>query len=552
MPLRPRLRSRGAALLAGLTLLSLLPVASVSAQTYPVESIGPPKPVPAPDPAPLEAFAGGLASGGQTIAVGSPAADGLRGKVELLDRSGDSFQLVDTLAPASLPARAGFGGAIELDGDTLAVGAPNPHYPSSSPGAVWIFVRSGGAFVFQQELVPASALLGDQFGRSLALDGERLLVGAPFDDDLGAQSGSAFVFERVGEVWTETAQLLPNDGASGDQFGRSVALSGDTALVGAWLSDAATDDDDAPVSDAGAAYVFVTEDDVLWSQQAQLLDEAEPEPSDHMGQSVGLHEDHALVGAPRDDMLADDTGVVHHFARAADTWSLTRTFQELGVTPGGQFGSSMSSVNNLLLVGSPYSGINAKGRAIVFERDDQGDYSQIKKLESFLVPDQSHFGTTVAAGSSHLLFGAPTADGAASDGGALLNSPLSLSGNWISLGKALAGTNGEPVLSGTGTIIMDEPFELSMSNGLPNSSVAMIMGFTEVCAPFKGGFLVPSTDFIFYDLITDGTGSMTLGGDWPTGFSGPWDAVFQVWFPDPGAVHGFAASNGLLGEVPPG
>lgn len=532
------------ALVTAALLLLLLP-AAVSAQEYPIEALGEVEAVPDPSAAPLVEYGGAMASNGQTIVIGSPGTDGQRGRVDVLDRSGLSFQLVKSLAPASLPNRAGFGTAVAMDGDTLAVGAPNPHYPSSSPGAVWVYVRTGGTLVLEQVLRPSTGLLGDQFGRSVALEGDRLVVGTPYDDDQGAQSGTAFVFERAAGVWTETAMLLPDDGAAGDQFGRAVALQGDTLVVGAWLSDAAE-------QDAGAAYVFVTADDVIWTQQTQLLDETEPLVAEHMGESVALDGEHALVGAPRDDTLADDTGVVHHFTRDGETWTSTAIIQEQGLTPGGRFGCALSSAGTLLLVGAPASGFNNKGRAVLLERDGAGSYSQVQALETFSVPDGSFFGTSVAAGTSHLLFGSPTADGAAAGGGALLNVPVVLSGNWIDVGKALAGTQGEASLSATGTIIMDEPYEFSLSNGLPSTPVFLILGLSELCAPLKGGFLVPAPDFTIVGLSTDAGGSMVLAGDWPSGFPGPWEAYFQVWWVDAGGAQGFAASNGLEAQIPPG
>jgi hypothetical protein len=524
--------------------LLLLPTAA-AAQEYPIDELGDVEAVPDPSAEPLVEYGGAMASNGQTIAVGSPGTDGQRGRVDVMDRSGLAFQLVSSLAPATLPTRAGFGTALAMDGDTLAVGAPNPHYPSSSPGAVWVYVRSGGTLVLEQVLTPSTGLLGDQFGRSVALVGDRLVVGAPYDDDQGAQSGTAFVFERAAGVWTESAVLLADDGAPGDQFGRAVAVQGDTIVVGAWLSDAAE-------QDAGAAYVFVVADHVNWAQQTQLLDETEPLPSEHMGESVAIDGEHALVGAPRDDTLADDTGVVHHFTRDGDTWAQTAIIQEQGLTPGGRFGCALSSAGTLLLVGAPASGFNNKGRAVLLERDGDGNYSQVQALETFSVPDGSFFGTSVAAGTSHLLFGSPTADGAAAGGGALLNVPVTLSGNWIDVGKALAGTNGEATLSATGTIIMDEPYEFSLSNGLPSTPVFLILGLSELCVPLKGGFLVPAPDFTIIGLATDAGGDMVLAGDWPTGFPGPWEAYFQVWWVDGGGAQGFAASNGLQAQVPPG
>ena len=103
---------------------------------------------------------------------------------------------------------------------------------------------------------------GDSFGYSVALDGDTALVGAYGDDDKGGTSGSAYIFTRSGGVWTQQAKLTASDGEALDRFGYSVALDGDTALVGAY-----GDDDKAPQS--GSAYIF-TRSGGVWSQQAKL------------------------------------------------------------------------------------------------------------------------------------------------------------------------------------------------------------------------------------------------------------------------------------------
>jgi MYXO-CTERM domain-containing protein len=161
-----------------------------------------------------------------------------------------------------------------------------------------VFVRSGGAWTQQAKLLANDKAAQDQFGVSVALTGDPALVGAHQDDDGGKDSGAAYVFARSSGVWTQQAKLLPNDGAEYDWFGVSVALTGDTALVGA-------------SGHIGSAYVFARSSDV-WTQQAKLLanDGAE---NDRFGVSVALSEDMALVGAAWDDDKAPNAGAVYVF-----------------------------------------------------------------------------------------------------------------------------------------------------------------------------------------------------------------------------------------------
>ena len=119
----------------------------------------------------------------------------------------------------------------------------------SGSGSAYVFVRIGSVWSQQAKLLPADGATYNEFGALVSMSGDTALVGAYLDDDNGSNSGSAYIFVRIGTVWSQQAKLLPADGAAGDEFGTSVSVSGDTALVGARL-----DDDNG--SGSGSAYVF--------------------------------------------------------------------------------------------------------------------------------------------------------------------------------------------------------------------------------------------------------------------------------------------------------
>ena len=105
---------------------------------------------------------------------------------------------------------------------------------TTDQGSAYVFTRSGTTWTQQAKLTASDGAADDYFGYSVALSGDTALVGA-YWDDVGANydQGSAYVFTRSGTTWTQQAKLTASDGAAGDHFGHSVALSGDTALVGA-------------------------------------------------------------------------------------------------------------------------------------------------------------------------------------------------------------------------------------------------------------------------------------------------------------------------------
>jgi hypothetical protein len=195
---------------------------------------------------------------------------------------------------ASLPGADGAAGdhfsySVALDGDTVLVGAYADSVGANvSQGSAYVFTRSGSTWTQQAKLTADDGASYDFFGTSVALDGETALVGA-YRDDVGANmdEGSVYVFTRSGTTWTQQAKLVASDGAAGDWFGYSVALNGDTALVGACTT--------GTISQQGSAYVF-SRSGTTWTQQAKLMP-GDGVPRNFFGISVALDGNTALVGA---------------------------------------------------------------------------------------------------------------------------------------------------------------------------------------------------------------------------------------------------------------
>jgi len=120
---------------------------------------------------------------------------------------------------------------------------------------------------------------------------------------------------------------------------------------------------------------------------------------------------------------------------------------------------------------------------------------------------------------------------------------------WTDLGNALAGTNGEPLLTGDGTLTGGSPTTLTMTQGLPSGSGTLVVGTVAVDAPFKQGVLVPSLSFLVPAAFNP-NGAWSLAFTWPAGLPSGFELYWQVWFPDPGGPAGFAASNGLKSTTP--
>ncbi|NJM38780.1 MAG: hypothetical protein HC845_13425, partial [Akkermansiaceae bacterium] len=224
-----------------------------------------------------------------------------------------------------------FGSSVAVSGDTVVVGAEGedssttgvnstPDELASDAGAAYVFVRSGGAWSQQAYLKALNAEATDNFGFSVAISGDTVVVGAFLEDssttganstpnELTANSGAAYVFARSGTTWSQQAYLKASNPGVNDFFGWSVAVSGDTVVVGAQNEDSSTTGVNSTPNEsalnAGAAYVFARSG-TIWSQQAYLK-ASNTGANDNFGSSVAISGDTVVVGAESED--SSTTGV---------------------------------------------------------------------------------------------------------------------------------------------------------------------------------------------------------------------------------------------------
>jgi uncharacterized repeat protein (TIGR01451 family) len=243
-----------------------------------------------------------------------------------------------------------FGDAVAISANTIAVGAPHAsHSGEFQAGSVLVWTGSGGTWVHQQSLVAAYPGSFDHLGASLALSGDTVVVGAP-DDEVSfyTDAGRAIVFDRSGGVWSQTQELTAVDHASGDHFGTSVSLLPGSVLVGA------PDDDHAAGADAGSVYEF-TNSGGAWSQDQKLV-ALDGEAGDRFGAAVALGWGMAVIGAPGDNhgMSGIDAGSAYVFTPLVGTWFQAQKL----VAPAGEisdgFGSAVGVWGMTAMLGSPY------------------------------------------------------------------------------------------------------------------------------------------------------------------------------------------------------
>jgi hypothetical protein len=238
------------------------------------------------------------------------------GAVYLFERHAGDADQWDQIAKIVAPdAAAGdnFGFAVALHGDTLVVGAFNDDDFGASSGGAYVFSRNqGGAnrWGAVRKLLPADGARGDTFGYSVAVDGEFAVVGSRWDDDRGSSSGSAYVFRRDqggANQWGQMQKLIAGDGVAQDQFGHAVAIDGAKILVGAPFHDAVQED-------GGAAYAFtLTGSD--WTP-ADKLAPGTLGAGDRFGHALAIRGATAVVGARFDEVAGEGAGAAYVYRTA--------------------------------------------------------------------------------------------------------------------------------------------------------------------------------------------------------------------------------------------
>lgn len=322
----------------------------------------------------LEAFSGpfdnfglSVALSGDTALVGAVGNDHAGGSeagaAYVFQRSGDSWVQQQKLTAGDAAPQDFFGVAVALSGETALVGAYGADNPGEvDSGAVYAFLRSGNVWSEQQRLTASDATGGDLFGLAVAVSGDTALIGAEDDNEGGQDAGAAYVFVQGPGGWTEEQKLTAADGEAFDLFGDSVAVDGDTALVGAPL------DDHVAGQDAGSAYVF-TRNRGVWSQQ-QKLTASKGEKNDLFGLGLALAEDVALVGSSFDDNAGGvDAGAVYQFVRRGGVWSERQILTASDATPGDRFGAALALSAGTAIVGAHLDG-DGFGSAYAFEGID--------------------------------------------------------------------------------------------------------------------------------------------------------------------------------------
>ncbi|MBL4810429.1 MAG: FG-GAP repeat protein [Phycisphaerales bacterium] len=229
---------------------------------------------------------------------------GASGSAYVYRYDGTNWVEESKLLASDAAAGDSFGRSVSVSGEVAVIGAYGNDDNGTSSGSAYVYRFDGTNWVEESKLLASDAATNDYFGWSVSVSGEIAVIGAPGDDDNGAWSGSAYVYRFDGTNWVEESKLLASDGTVNDEFGRSVSVSGDVAVIGAWR-----DGDNG--FDSGSAYVY-RYDGTNWVEESKLL-ASDGAAFDYFGVSVSVSGDVAMIGARGDDDNGGGSGSAYVF-----------------------------------------------------------------------------------------------------------------------------------------------------------------------------------------------------------------------------------------------
>lgn len=353
-------------------------------------------------------FGSSLAQGEGLFLVGCPRDDTTgatrgSGSVTIFAESPSGWVEDSLLIPPTHILDGNFGNSLSLDGARLLVGAPGEDSGAAlATGRAHVYERVAGLWSLAATLEVSDLMPGDRFGYAVALDGEQLAVGAIGRDGEGWNSGCVFLFRSTATGWVESGRLFPPESSGGARFGQSLALSGDTLVVGA-------PEDNRPELASGAAYVFARDTRGAWSMRAEL----EPQglgAFQRFGASLAISGSMVIVGAPgsyapfADAMVllpvgepTPPRGAAFVFQEATTGWVETQRLRAPGGDRGDLFGQRVCIADGRLCVsaGGRPTGGGRRGLACLYESSGSG-WFLTREISDPSPSGGQHFGAVAA------------------------------------------------------------------------------------------------------------------------------------------------------------
>ena len=355
-----------------------------------------------------DSFGYAVAVNGNTVVVGSishSAGGALSGAAYIYTKQGGKWLKLAKLIDPVSSSENEFGYSVAITENTVVVGSRQDDRRGINTGSVYVYAsltddKGKIRWDKQSVLTADDAAMGAQFGHAVAVDKDTILVGAYGMDDTGIDSGAAYLFARTSGVWKQQAKVSGQ--GTGDLFGYSVAIDEDIVVVGAHGTN----------QEAGSAFVFVR-DNATWRQQAKL-EANDSTPGDAFGYSVAVYQQTVIVGAPKNGVAGTDAGAAYVFVKQGDTWGQQAKLIAADAAMGDQFGIAVAIDNDTAIIGAWLDDVTVaetgsapdagSAYAFIYQR---GNWSQQTKFIADEPGVGAHFGLAVALNDLAVVVGAP-------------------------------------------------------------------------------------------------------------------------------------------------
>ncbi|MDF1698611.1 MAG: Ig-like domain-containing protein, partial [Saprospiraceae bacterium] len=335
------------------------------------------------------------------------------------------------------------GRSVAIFGDYAMVGSyKNNNGNGSNSGGVYVYHFDGSVWSYSEKLVPADNQADDNFGISIAMDGDYAVIGASGDDDAGNAAGAAYVYKRVGTTWMEEDKVTSSNASSIGLFGTSVSISGDVIVVGAYNNNS------SGTTFGGSATVY-RRTGASWNEESVLVS-SDVEPGDQLGWSVAVDGDYIIVGAVQEGSFAY-AGSAYIFFWNGSTWTETQKLLASDVGPQDRFGYSVSIDGDYIAVGAlkhtEEGTATSNGAAYIFKRTGAVWSEEVKLLASDLESD-AEFGFSLVLVGDILAVGARKSNtGGVKDGAAYVFERTGTS--WNEVNQVLPNNTGVDMFFGS-------------------------------------------------------------------------------------------------------
>ena len=295
-----------------------------------------------------------------------------------------------------------FGISVDIEGNQIIVGAHQTDYHNKgNAGAAYIYSGSGTSWSLTGTLRPQFSHAGDRFGASVGITDEWAIVGAPNNDDQGSNAGAAYIFQKdhYYHGWTQRDMIFGSDTENGDVFGSAVAIDGEIAVVGA-PGNIGSDN-----RHSGAAYVFSRDHyGSSWSEDQRLVN-SNPDWFDDFGVSVDIEGDYIIVGAP---FRNDKEGSAYIFFYSGLNWTEQDELVASDAATFDKFGNDVGITNGFAIVGTRLDDDNGSesGSSYIFEQVGT-DWSEAFKLIASDGMPNDKYGHAVDIDGNYAISGAP-------------------------------------------------------------------------------------------------------------------------------------------------